>query len=93
MAAARRLKFVGQGKRAIAMQVFPVYPGRYRVTGWIKCEKLEQTGASVLCEWMSADNKWMSGDTAISVTGTTDWKAFDTVVEARDGAARSISIS
>ena len=46
------------------MQVFPVYPGKYRVTGWIKCEKLEQTDATVLCEWMSDDNKWMSGDTA-----------------------------
>lgn len=82
----KALKFVGGGKRAIAMQVFPVYPGKYRVTGWLKCEGLDNTGASILCEWMSADGKWLRGDTAGSVTGTTDWKAFDTVVEAPEGA-------
>ena len=37
----RALKIVGEGKRNLAMQVLPVYPGRYRVNGWIKCEKLE----------------------------------------------------
>lgn len=85
----KAIKFVGEGKRGIAMQVFPVYPGKYRVTGWIKCEGLEGVNASVLCEWMSADNQWMRGDTAASATGTTDWKAFDTTVEAPEGA-RSI---
>lgn len=78
----RALKFVGNGKRGIAMQVFNVYPGQYRVSGWLKCEGLDSTGASILCEWMSKDNKWLRGDTAGSVTGTTDWKHFETVVEA-----------
>lgn len=82
----KALKFVGGGKRGLAMQVFPVYPGKYRVTGWLKCEGLDTTGASVLCEWMDAHDKWMSGDTAVSVTGTTDWKAFDATVQAPEGA-------
>ncbi|MBU0610384.1 MAG: DUF4091 domain-containing protein, partial [Armatimonadetes bacterium] len=84
------LRIVGDGKRGIAMQVFPVNPGKYRVTGWIKCENLG-TNASILCEWMSRDGKWMSGTTAGSVTGTQDWTHFDTVVEAPTGA-RSIHL-
>ncbi|MEI6502418.1 MAG: hypothetical protein WCP21_15510, partial [Armatimonadota bacterium] len=34
----KALKIVGGGKRGLAMQVCNVYPGKYRVTGWIKCE-------------------------------------------------------
>jgi len=75
------LKFTGQGKRGIAMQVFPVNPGKYRVTGWMKCADLG-TNATILCEWMSKDNKWLRGDQAGSVTGTQDWQQFDTIVEA-----------
>ncbi len=75
------LKIIGGGKRGIAMQVFAVNPGKYRVTGWIRCENLT-TNATILCEWMSKENKWLRGDQAGSVTGTQDWKQFDTVVEA-----------
>lgn len=82
----KALKIVGGGKRGLAMQVFNVYPGKYRVTGWIKCEKLDTTTATVLCEWMSGADKWLRGDNAASITGTTDWKAFDAVVEAPEEA-------
>jgi hypothetical protein len=74
------LKIVGDGKRGIAMQVFAVNPGKYRVTGWIRCENLT-TNATILCEWMSKDGKWLRGDQAGSVTGTQDLKQFDTVVQ------------
>jgi len=75
------LKIVGDGKRGIAMQIFPVNPGKYRVTGWMKCENLT-TQAKILCEWMSKDNKWLSGTDGGVITGTQDWTKFDTVVEA-----------
>ncbi|MCE5240356.1 DUF4091 domain-containing protein [bacterium] len=84
------LKIIGGGKRGIAMQVFAVNPGKYRVTGWIKCENLT-THATILCEWMSKENKWLRGDQAGSVTGTQDWKQFDTVVEAPK-EARSVHL-
>ncbi len=76
------LRLVGQGKRGIAMQVRSAYPGRYQVTGWIKCEKLTGAQASILCEWIGRDNKWLRGDTAGSLTGTHDWQHFETTVTA-----------
>lgn len=78
----KALKFIGKGKRGIAMQVFPVYPGKYRVTGWMKCENLGSAQAKILCEWMSRDNKWLSGTDAGVISGTRDWTFFDAIVEA-----------
>ncbi|MBM4079728.1 MAG: DUF4091 domain-containing protein, partial [Planctomycetes bacterium] len=81
----KALKIVGRGKRGLAMQVRPSYPGRYRVAGWIKCENLEAGHAGVLAEWMDRQNKWMRGDWAVQVSGTQDWKRFEAVVEAPAG--------
>lgn len=76
------LKIIGGGKRGIAMQSHRGYPGRYRVTGWIRCENLQPGRAGVLMEWIDRDNEWMSGDWAVEVSGDQDWMAFDTVLEA-----------
>lgn len=83
------MKFVGGGKRGLAMQVYPVRPGKYRVTGWIKCEGLNAGDAGILCEWMSREDKWLSGERAATIRGTQDWQRFETVVTAPD-EARSI---
>ncbi|MBC7289102.1 MAG: hypothetical protein H5T86_13905, partial [Armatimonadetes bacterium] len=81
----KALRMTGEGKRCIVMQVLPAYPGRYRVTGWIRCQGLDTGEAGVLAEWMSHENKWMRGDWAVKLSGTTDWQHFDTVVEAPPG--------
>ena len=80
----KALKIEGQGKRGIAMQVFGAYPGKYRISGMIKCERLTDGQATVLAEWMSGDNTWISGTPAASARGTADWRRFETVVEAPD---------
>ncbi len=78
----KALKIVGGGKRGIVMQVKSAYPGRYRVAGWIKCDRLDAGQAGVLVEWLNRENKWMRGDWAIQVKGTEDWQRFETTVEA-----------
>ncbi|MCC7495283.1 MAG: DUF4091 domain-containing protein [Fimbriimonadaceae bacterium] len=75
------LKIVGGGKRGIAMQLVACSPGRYRVSGWVRCEKL--TGnAGILVEWMRHDGPWMRGDGVGEVTGTQDWQFVEQVFEA-----------
>ena len=81
----KALKIVGEGKRNLAIQALPAYPGRYRVTGWIKCEKLDVGQAGVLLEWMGRGSKWMRGDWAVQVSGTRDWRQFDATLEAPSG--------
>jgi hypothetical protein len=78
----KALRITGGGKRGLAMQAPPAFPGRYRVTGWIKCEKIDAGQAGVLLEWIDAKGKWMRGDWAVHVSGTQDWKRFDAVLEA-----------
>ncbi len=85
----KALKIAGQGKRGLAMQIYPVRSGKYRVTGWIRCEGLDAGDAGILCEWMSREDKWLSGDRAATITGTQDWQRFETVVTAPD-EARSV---
>jgi len=85
------LKIVGGGKRGIAMEVFSAYPGRYRLSGWIKCQDLGAAGASILAEWMSGDGKWISGSSAGGVSGTADWTFVESEVEA-PAAARSVHL-
>ena len=58
----KALRFTGEGKRGIAMQVFPAYPGRYRVAGWLKCQGLDAGEGEILAEWLDGQNKWMRGD-------------------------------
>jgi len=87
----KALKIVGGGKRGLAMQAPVAYPGRYRVTGWIRCEGIAAGQAGVLCEWLDGKAKWLRGDWAGSVTGTQDWQAFDTIVEA-PATTRSVHI-
>lgn len=79
------LKFIGQGKRGLAMQVIPANPGRYRVTGWLKCEKIDRGKAGILAEWLDGKQKWMRGDWAAEVAGTHDWQRFEKTVEAPPG--------
>ena len=83
------LKMVGAGNRGIAMRVLLGYPGKYRVSGWIRCENMGKSGAGVLLEWLDRNNTWMSGSTVIRIQGDTPWKHFDTVVDAPPGT-RSI---
>lgn len=79
------LRVEGKSNRGIAMQVFPAYPGAYLVSGWVRCEGLGDAKAGVLCEWMDRKNKWMRGDMACEVTGTTDWVQFAKTVIAPPG--------
>jgi hypothetical protein len=81
----KSLKIVGEGNRNLALQGQPAWPGRYRVTGWIKCEKVEAGQAGVLLEWMGRESKWLRGDWAVHVTGTADWQSFDATLEAPSG--------
>ena len=81
----KALKIVGGGKRGLAMQVKPAYPGRYRVAGWIKCEGVERGKAGVLAEWMGREHKWLRGDWAVQVSGTQDWQHFEAVMEPAAG--------
>lgn len=78
----KTLKLVSKGNRGIVMQVFAAYPGRYKVSGWIRCQGLGDARAGVLLEWMARDNKWLRGDWAVEVTGDQEWKRFETVLEA-----------
>ena len=81
----KALKIVGEGNRNLALQGLSALPGRYRVTGWIKCEKIEAGRAGVLLEWMGRESKWLRGDWAVHVTGTSDWQPFDATLEAPSG--------
>ena len=82
---------MGEGKRNLAIQALPAYPGRYRVTGWIKCEKLDVGQAGVLLEWIGRGSKWMRGDWAVQVSGTRDWRQFDATLEAPSARGPCIS--
>lgn len=77
----RALKLIGGGQRGIALQSAPAYPGRYRVTGWVKCAGLGDVTGGVLVEWLAAD-KYLSGTSVIKLNGDADWTRFDTVVTA-----------
>ncbi len=79
------LKIAGQGKRGLAMQVMPAYPGQYRVTGWIKSDGLQRGKAGVLAEWIDGKQKWMRGDWAVEISGTQDWQWFEKTLEAPPG--------
>ncbi len=84
----KALKIIGKGKRGIALQAVPAYPGRYRVTGWIKCQGIDAGAAEVLVEWISYDGKWIRGETAVKVSGDTDWQHFDVTVTAPPATRR-----
>lgn len=76
------LKLAGGGKRGIVMQVLPAYPGSYRVSGWIRCEKLDAGRAQILVEWLDGKGKWMSGETVGTAAGTTAWQPCEKIVTA-----------
>ena len=78
----KALKIIGEGNRNLAIQALPAFPGRYRVTGWVKCEKLDAGQAGILLEWMGRKDKWMRGDWAGHVSGTSPWQQIDAVLEA-----------
>ncbi len=82
------MKITGGGKRGIVLQELPAYVGRYRVSGWIKCEDLEGASAQILVEWQDKGDKWMRGDSVGSVTGTQDWQRFEAIVEPTKGTWR-----
>lgn len=82
----RVLKIIGGGKRGLALRSRPIYPGPHRVAGWIKCEQLEAGQAGVLVEWFDGQAKYLRGDWAAKVSGTQDWRQFETVIEAPPGA-------
>ncbi len=79
------LEIRGAGNRGIAMRVFPAFPGKYRVSGWIRCKNMGKSQAGVLLEWLDRKNRWMRGDHAVRVQGDTPWKHFDAVIPAPPG--------
>lgn len=79
------LRLDGKANRGLAMQVFPAYPGQYRVSGWLRSEALEGSEGVVLCEWLDRANTWMRGDRAGAVTGSAGWTRVETVVTAPAG--------
>jgi len=85
------LRLDGKANRGLAMQVFPVFPGTYRISGWVRCDSLGDAKAGVLCEWLDRKNTWMSGDMAVEVTGTTEWVHVDKLLTAPAGA-RSVHL-
>jgi hypothetical protein len=76
------LKIVARDNRNLALQSLPAYPGRYRVTGWIRCQGIQPGEAGVLVEWLDGKEKWLRGDWAVRVSGTRPWQSFDAIVEA-----------
>ncbi|MCD6351594.1 MAG: hypothetical protein J7M26_05700, partial [Armatimonadetes bacterium] len=78
----KALKIVGKNNRGLAMQVFEAYPGRYKVSGWIRCQGLGDARAGVLLEWMSGQGKWLRGDWAVQVSGDQGWKRFEATLQA-----------
>ena len=87
----RALKIVGNANRGIAMQVPPAYPGRYRASGWIKCDGLDAASAVILAEWIGRDGTWLRGDTVGKVTGTQDWQHVEATLEPPPGT-RSVHL-
>jgi len=87
----KALKIMGNGRRGLVMQIITAYPGQYKVTGWIKCQKLSAGQAGILFEWIDKTNKWMRGDWAFKVSGDSDWQRFETIVTAPP-ATRSVHI-
>lgn len=89
--AASALKILGNGKRGIAMQNMPVFPGRFHVTGWVKCENLTAGKAGILAEWIGRDRKYLRGEMVGETSGTADWKLLDKIIEAPP-EARSVHL-
>ncbi len=80
------LKIVGRRNRGIAMQNLPAFPGRYKVTGWVRCRDLAGAKAGILVEFLARDGKYISGTWAGQVTGTCDWTKIEAVIEAPEKA-------
>ncbi|HOX39454.1 MAG TPA: DUF4091 domain-containing protein [Candidatus Brocadiia bacterium] len=76
------LRIDGQGKRGLAMQVFPVYPGKFHLEGWIKCEGMGDARAELLAEWIDGNHQWISGSPVGGIGGTTDWTLVSAEIEA-----------
>lgn len=67
------IRITGHDNRGITMQVFPIGPGIYLASGWLKCEGMGDQTASILAEYLDASGKWLRGDTIGSVKGDSDW--------------------
>jgi hypothetical protein len=86
------LRINGKGNRGITMQVFPVRPGHYHLSAWIKTRGLGAATASVLAEWMSkGEGKWLAGSPIAAVSGDSDWRLVEGDVEA-PADARSVHV-
>ena len=75
------LKITGASNRGLAMQVRSAYPGRYRATGWIRCQDLGDAEAVILAEWLGRENEWLRGDRVGGVKGTQEWQRFEADLE------------
>ena len=42
------------------MRVLPAYPGKYRVSGWIRCEGVDTGQTGVYAEWIGGKGKWLN---------------------------------
>lgn len=76
------LRIDGAGNRGIAMQTLAaIYPVRFHVTGWIRCEGLGDAAAVIQVEW-NGDDGWISASPVGSVVGDADWTFVEAIVEA-----------
>ena len=85
-AGAASLCITGTNNRGIAIEALTVFPTRYRLEGWLRCEGL--TGkATFAIEFIKPDGTWISFTGVGSVEGTADWTHVEAEVEAPPEAA------
>ena len=87
----RSARVQGKKNRGIAIQVLARRPDRYRLSGWIRTENLDAGDAHLLAEFKDREGKYLGGQGAGSVKGTTDWTFVSQEIQVPDGT-RSISI-
>lgn len=75
------LRITGAGNRGIAMQILPIYPDQFHVSGWIRCQGLGDAEAVIQVEWIGQQG-WISASPMGSVRGDSDWTLVQATVEA-----------
>ncbi|MDA1055382.1 MAG: DUF4091 domain-containing protein [Planctomycetota bacterium] len=77
----RSARVVGAGNRGVTIQVLKPVPGKYRVRGWVKCDRLEGAVARVYLEYYGTERKWLQGIVVGEVSGTKDWTLVEKEIE------------
>ena len=83
-----RLK--GENNRGLVMQVLRIWPDRFRVSGWVKCQNLRGAQAGILVEWMEGGKarKYIASHSTNRVSGTTDWTKVEATFKTPENARR-----